>query len=217
MARLCEAQPGAKIGRLTVLRHTVVNRVGRNGNQWNEKVAECRCECGRETAVRIYSLGTLTRSCGCLRPEVITTHGLRKLNRRLYQTWYAMLNRCLNRRAKHWDSYGGRGINVCDEWAKSVEAFFAWAMANGYADDLTIDRIDVNGNYEPSNCRWIPRRQQAENRRNTNRYTAWGETKTVHEWMRDPRCVLKDRRLLRSRIVIRKWEPERAMTTPPLQ
>ena len=86
---------------------------------------------------------------------------------RLYRIWNAMKNRCNNPKSTNYKNYGMRGITVCQEWASSFEKFRDWAVSNGYADDLSIDRLDVNGSYEPSNCRWATILQQANNRRNT--------------------------------------------------
>lgn len=103
-----------------------------------------------------------------------------KHKNRLRDTWYDMVKRCSHESYKH---YGGRGISVCDEW-KVFENFKSWAMSNGYADHLTIGRIDNNGNYEPSNCRWETTMEQGSNRRNNRYLTIKNETKTISEWSR---------------------------------
>lgn len=104
------------------------------------------------------------------------THGLTKT--RLYTTWGGMKARCNDKNDK---DYGGRGIKVCDEW-QEFEPFYQWALNNGYQDNLTIDRIDVNGDYEPNNCRWATKKEQGRNTR-FNRYLTYkGETKTMSEW-----------------------------------
>lgn len=92
-----------------------------------------------------------------------------------------MKKRCLNPNANNYQDYGGRGIIVCDEW-KQYESFKKWAIENGYSDDLSIDRIDVNGNYEPSNCRWATAKQQNNNRRSNKFYSFDGEQHTISEW-----------------------------------
>lgn len=94
-----------------------------------------------------------------------------------------MKQRCCGYNAKSYKHYGGRGITVCEEWRNSFEAFYEWAMANGYSDSLTLDRIDVNGNYEPSNCRWATMKEQNNNKRNNRNITYKGETHTLAQWI----------------------------------
>lgn len=104
-----------------------------------------------------------TQSCGCYHAENLT--GMFKPNKnRLYNSWRAMKARCFNPNNNRYHLYGGRGITVCDEWL-TFEGFRAWSLSNGYADDLTIDRIDPDGNYTPNNCRWLHPYKQSSNRR----------------------------------------------------
>lgn len=110
-------------------------------------------------------------------------HG--KKGTKLYNTWLHMKTRCYNKNYNRYDDYGGRGITICDEWINDFKAFYDWSMSNGYKDNLTIDRIDVNGNYEPDNCRWADRKTQANNRRNNVYLTYNGKTKTISQWSRE--------------------------------
>lgn len=127
----------------------------------------CRCDCGTEREVDSATLKSgKSRSCGCKMAEFTSnankTHGLS--GTRLHSIWKNMRRRCLAADNPRFPDYGGRGITICDEW-RDFAVFHAWATANGYADDLTIERLDVDGNYEPDNCTWIPREEQSTNRR----------------------------------------------------
>lgn len=170
----------------------------------------CLCECGTSVIVSTNDLRTgNTSSCGCGRKGINSTHGESKT--RLYRTWRGIKNRCLNPNEMGYEYYGGRGIRLCEEWM-SFEGFSEWAKANGYADNLTIERRDVNKDYEPSNCSFIPGKEQAFNRRTTRHETAFGETKPLWAWAQDARCLVSYQVLyLRLR---RKWDLEKALTTP---
>ncbi len=171
---------GQKFGRLTV-----ISRAGSTNAQ--KALWKCRCDCGNISFVATGSLESgRIQSCGCygyeMRLKANTTHGGKR--ERLYRIWAGMKTRCYNKNAASYENYGARGISICDEWRESYENFRKWSLENGYADDLSIDRIDVNGNYEPSNCRWATRQEQSENTRANIFITINGEKKTLTEWSR---------------------------------
>ena len=157
---------GKTFGRLTVLEYAYNDKYGHS--MW-----KCKCECGKEIVVSgIHLKNGHTQSCGCLRNEIATKrfkkHGMTRT--RLYQVWADMKARCTYPSVLCFHHYGGRGIKVCDEWENSFEAFYEWAMANGYdptaeRGKCTIDRIDVNGHYCPENCRWVDMKAQRANQR----------------------------------------------------
>lgn len=109
----------------------------------------------------------------------ITTH--HKTKSRLFKIWESMKERCCREKHAHFKDYGGRGIAVCSEWKDSFDAFYDWAVNHGYKDNLTIDRKDVNGNYEPSNCRWITPKEQQNNKRNNHFVTVDGVKMTISQ------------------------------------
>ena len=128
---------------------------------------------------------------------------------RLYYIWKTMRQRCNNPNCTKYGIYGQRGVTICDEWNDFAE-FRKWALSSGYTDNLTIDRIDVNGNYEPSNCRWATAKEQSNNRRNTFYLECYGERHNLDEWSKITGIGAK---LIWER-VYRGWSAEKALTTP---
>lgn len=185
---------GQKFSRLTAIKYM-------GHSKW-----ECECECGKHIICNLTDLRKgHTKSCGCLREEQLKKHGMS--DTRIYKIWQNMVSRCYINSSTNYDDYGMRGILVCDEWKNSPENFIEWGMNNGYKDGLTIDRIDVNGNYEPSNCRWATYKQQANNKRNTKKYFLNGEYKTIPELCN---YYQKNYDLVRGR-VSKGWDIERAL------
>jgi hypothetical protein len=152
-----------------------------------------------------------TNSCGCLRKEIVrtknTTHNLS--SHRLHCIWFSMVQRCTNETTNSFFSYGGRGISICDDWLEFLN-FYNWALSNGYRDELTIERVNNNGNYEPNNCVWATKTQQARNKRNVPLFTYKGESKSGAEW-----CELYNIHPETFRYRLKRgWEFEDALTKP---
>lgn len=101
-----------------------------------------------------------------------------------YSSYHSMMDRCYREKAKNYPLYGGRGISVCEEW-HNIENFEKWVHESGYAEGLTLDRVNPNGDYSPSNCRWATRKEQANNKRNTHYLTYNGQTKTISDWSKE--------------------------------
>lgn len=174
---------GDTFGRLTVINLAYKRQyVSPSCKKETHEYYNCICSCGNKLVVCKTSLKNgNTKSCGCLKNEVISTH--KKTKTRLYRIWMSMKRRCFNSNDfHHYKNYGARGITICNEWKNNFIVFYSWALSNGYKDNLTIDRIDVNGNYEPNNCRWSTIKEQERNRRNNRFITHKGETHCVSEW-----------------------------------
>lgn len=175
---------GQRFSRLIAIK--LVGQNIRKNNLW-----ECKCDCGNTVTILARSLlDGKTQSCGCLQKERViesnikihTTHDKSKTN--LYSKWAGMKRRCYNLNDKRYPDYGGRGITLCEEWKENFETFYNWAINNGYKKELTIDRIDTNGNYNPSNCKWSTMLEQSHNKRNNRNITYKEKTQTIAEWSR---------------------------------
>jgi len=172
---------GQRFGRLIAL-----SDIGSNAH--NSRIWLCKCDCGKEMKVASSDLrGGHTKSCGCYNLDKIiernTTHG--GCYTRLHKIWSNMTSRCYIPSSTRFADYGGRGITVHDEWKKDFSIFRTWAYANGYADNLTIERKDVNGHYNPGNCKWIPNSEQSRNTRANVIITLEHKTKLLADWRRE--------------------------------
>ena len=199
---------GKKFGKLLVLKRTDDYET----KSGKEAQYICKCECGNTVIVRGHHLRNgHTKSCGCAIQIASTKHGLR--NTRIYSEYRGMISRCYNSNNSNYKNYGGRGITICDEWLNKEDGvikFYIWSISNGYRDNLTIDRIDYNGNYCPENCRWVDWETQANNRRNNVLLTLNGVTNTAAIWSKitgiSIATILKRKKL--------EWSDELTLITP---
>lgn len=197
---------GDRFGRLTVLKE-----LSRRGYY---RLVECKCDCGNTREIYLGNLTKRnkgTKSCGCIQLEQTvkrnTTHNL--YNSPLYKKWCAIKKRCYYPRAINYKDYGARGISVCDEWKNDFMSFYTWANANEYKEGLTIERINSDGNYEPTNCKFATTLQQNRNKR-TNRFIEFnGNRMCASEWA-SYLGITVDMVLWR----LSKWPLEKALTGP---
>ncbi len=203
-----------KFNRLEVIKFS-------HNDKYSSRIWKCKCECGNIVLASTNSLRrNNTKSCGCLQKEKAaisgrnsaTTHGLSKDSNgkktRLFRIWMGMKTRCYNPNVVEYPRYGGKGVVICEEW-KNFEAFHNWALTNGYQENLSIDRKELSGNYEPSNCRWVTDKVQCRNRTSSRIIDFNGQQKTLVEWAEinsmSINCLFE--RLKRG------WSIEKALTT----
>lgn len=196
-----------KFGRLTAIKPAFQDKYHR----WHWL---CKCDCGNTKIISANSLQRgVTKSCGCLDKEKHITHPNRRTHgmcgTRIYRIWKAIKNRVTNKNAPDFQKwYGSRGITICEEWKNDFMAFYRWAMANGYNDTLSIDRIDVNSDYTPNNCRWATTKQQNRNTRQNIFLTYNGETHCLADWA----GILGIKRQVLQQRYIRGWDAEKILT-----
>lgn len=208
---------GEKFGRLTVIKR-VESHIEPSGGR--RTMWLCKCTCGNTKIIGARELTRgYTKSCGCLHNEKTkqrtTKHG--KINTRIYKIWLSMKQRCLRPSNPYYENYGARGIKVCDRWL-DFENFYN-DMYKSYVKhikefgekDTTLDRIDVNGNYEPNNCRWATFKEQQNNRTNNHYIYYKGENLTISQLSEKYNI---DQHVFRSRIILMNWSIEKALNTP---
>lgn len=207
---LCEHKfIGKRFGKLEVLE---ISRRERTKSGSLKIYFDCVCACGNKVEVVYQQLKEgKTISCGCYRKQKViennTTHN--QSNTRLYKIYMGMKKRCYNKKCEAYSYYGGKGIKICDEWS-SYETFMQWALSNGYSDDLSIDRIDSNGDYEPNNCRWVSIKEQANNKSNNTVLEFNGRQMTIAQWSE----VTGIEKTVISRRIHLGWDIQRALTEP---
>lgn len=199
---------GKHFGKLTVIKKEYFIPEKHKGWYWL-----CKCDCGNDCVKKGEDLrrGRI-KSCGCLSRMLVkklfdryNINGYKLIHVRM-----AMIKRCYKKNDKNYKEYGERGITVYDEWINNSITFYEWALTSGYEEGLTLDRINNNGNYEPSNCRWINRKKQANNTRTNHFITLNGVTKTISEWSD---IVELNYKAIMNRIQ-RGWTEEEALTIP---
>jgi hypothetical protein len=200
---------GKRFGRLVIIE---INRSERKGKQLR-RIALCKCDCGTSKYLILSNIkfGTV-KSCGCFMhdrvKEACSKHGMS--DTLLYGVWMSMKSRCYSAKNSHYKHYGGRGISICKEWLENLDEFVSWAQKNGHKPGLQIDRINNDGDYSPTNCRFVNRITNSRNKRTCRYYEYNGETKSLVEWVE----ILN---LEYARIYMRLrcgWSFEKAIATP---
>lgn len=186
-----------KINFLTALYKTD-RRDSAGGNYWM-----CQCDCGEKKEISANAImRESTASCGCFRKNIKKTHG--KSGSRLYNIWTGFRNRCNNPKGKSYTYYGGKGIKVCEDW-NIFDKFFEWSINNGYNESLTIDRIDVNGDYSPENCRWVTIKEQANNKSSNHILTYKNISKNIAQWSEEFKTS-RDKTKRNFNTLVKIWE-----------
>jgi hypothetical protein len=173
-----------------------------------------KCDCGNLTeSIPSDVRKGRTVSCGCKRKNKPKTHGycIGGKIEKLYYVWTSMKQRCGNHKNKDYPLYGGRGISVCSEWVNSYSNFREWAMSNGYRDNSCIDRQENDGNYEPSNCKWVTNKENCNNTRKNNLLIYNGEAHCISEWSE---ITGISRSTISARVNSYGWDVKRALTEP---
>ena len=194
---------GKRYGHLTVIGEGTIHS--------KQRKVLCICDCGKETCVFASNLKRgLTKSCGCKRKGPRDNRSVLPEDKRLHTIWSNMKTRCDNPNVRAYQYYGGRGIKYCEQWEKWLP-FKEWALSHGYREDLTIDRIDVNGDYCPENCHWVTKEEQMNNKRNNRIVEYNGESKTVAQWAK---TLGIDNRAMWDRLFKQNMPKEKALTMP---
>lgn len=206
---------GKEFGKLTA-----IEPIGKSKH--NEIIWKCKCVCGKQAeATGINLRRGNTKSCGCLKNGLLSKYEIKdissencentvKENERLYRIWIGVKTRCYNTNSANYKYYGAKGIIVCNEWLHDFQAFYDWAIANGYKDGLTLDRKDNSKGYSPENCKWSTMKEQAQNTSQTIKISCNGETKTISEWSDItgiPKNVIKQR-------IKKGWDIKKALESP---
>jgi len=200
---------GQRFGRLTVLE--------RDGYLHGKNAWKCQCDCGRIVRrTGSAMLQGVSLSCGCMRRELAAERHTKHnhCGTRLYTVYNNMKARCYNPHNHKFHRYGARGIKICEGWLNDFNNFYEWAMSNGYRDDLTIDRINNDGDYEPTNCRWVTNEEQSNNRSSNHLIEYQGQTRNLTEWSKITGLSFST---ISARIHQLEWSPEKALTTPLLR
>lgn len=211
---MVEDLTGKKLGKLTVIEQHGFTKPNKYGHRY--AIWYCKCDCGNYVERTSDVLKRGKSSCGCVQEANLkrmslgnVKHGLSKT--RIYGIWKNMISRCYREKDIHYKAYGARGITVCDEWKNDSSKFFEWAFANGYRNDLTIERIDNDKGYCPENCTWIPKEQQSKNKRQNIMITYEGKTMCASDWAKETGISAS---AIRYRFK-RGWGTERIFSTIP--